>query len=90
MLWCRSNGSRVCTSITSGGDGTSLSTIPYASTNPHLKFYSERRGYTLTTITPAQMRVDFRAVPKVTEHGAAVSTIKSFVIADGDPGLNAV
>ena len=80
----------VCTSITSGGDGTSLSTVPYASTNPHLKFYSERRGYTLTTIGPEQMRVDFRAVPKVSEHGAAVATVKSFVIEAGDPGLHAV
>jgi alkaline phosphatase D len=80
----------VCTSIASGGNGTAKTTIPYAATNPHLKFYSERRGYTLTTISPTQLRADFRAVPQVTEHGAAVSTIKSFVVLDGRPGLQAV
>jgi alkaline phosphatase D len=80
----------VCTSIASGGNGSSTATIPNVATNPHLKFYSERRGYTLTKIDRAQVRADFRAVPVVTEHGAAVSTLKSFVILDGRPGLQAV
>ncbi|MFI1991811.1 alkaline phosphatase D family protein [Actinoplanes sp. NPDC020271] len=80
----------VCTSIASGGDGTATGTIPDVATNPHLKFYSERRGYTLTTITPSQVRADFRAVASVTEHGAAVSTLKSFAILDGTPGLVAL
>jgi alkaline phosphatase D len=79
----------VCTSIASGGDGSATTTIPYASTNPHLKFYSARRGYTLATVGPSQVRADFRAVPFVTEHDAAVSTVKSFVILDGRPGLQA-
>jgi alkaline phosphatase D len=80
----------VCTSIASGGDGSATTTIPNASTNPHLKFYSARRGYTLTTIGQSQVRADFRSVPLVTQHDAAVSTLKSFVIADGRPGLQAV
>ena len=80
----------VCTSVTSGGDGTSISTIPLVATNPHLKFYSERRGYTLATVTPEQLRADFRSIPKVSEHGAAVSTIKSFVVQDGRPGVQAL
>ena len=80
----------VCTSITSDGDGTAITTVPYGASNPHLKFYSERRGYTLATISPDQIRADFRAVAKVSEHGAAVSTIKSFVIADGRPGLQSL
>ncbi|GAA2875829.1 phosphodiesterase [Actinoplanes cyaneus] len=80
----------VCTSIASGGDGTANSTIPDVATNPHLKFYSERRGYTLTTISPSQVRADFRAVASVSEHGAAVSTLKSFAILDGTPGLVAL
>ena len=80
----------VCTSITSSGNGTATTAIPNVATNPHLKFYSDRRGYTLTTISPGQVRADFRAVARVTEHGAAASTLKSFVIRDGRPGLRAV
>jgi alkaline phosphatase D len=80
----------VCTSITSGGNGTATTTIPYVGWNPHLKFYSNRRGYTRTTITPGQVRADFRSVATVTEHGAPVSTLKSFVILDGRPGLQTV
>jgi alkaline phosphatase D len=80
----------VCTSITSGGDGSAATAIPNASTNPHLKFYSNRRGYVLTTVGRTQVRADFRSVAKVTEHDAAVSTAKSFVILDGQPGLQAL
>ena len=77
----------VCTSIASGGDGSAGTAVPYQATNPHLRFFSDRRGYTLTTIGRAEVRADFRAVPVVTEHGAAATTLKSFVILDGRPGL---
>jgi len=80
----------VCTSISSTGDGTGSTTIPDAATNPHLRFYHDRRGYTRTTITRSQMRADFRAVAGVTEHGAAVTTARSFAILDGRPGLQAL
>jgi alkaline phosphatase D len=77
----------VCTSITSDGDGSGSTTIPNAATNPHVKFFSDRRGYVRTTITPAAITADFRSVARVTEHGAPVSTTRSFVIQDGHPGL---
>ncbi|MFI5906883.1 alkaline phosphatase D family protein [Dactylosporangium sp. NPDC051541] len=80
----------VCTSITSGGNGTADTAIPNAATNPHLKFYSNRRGYVRTKITQAQVTADFRGVPTVTEHGAAAATLKSFAILDGRPGLQAL
>jgi alkaline phosphatase D len=80
----------VATSITSGGDGSTTTTIPNVANNPHLKFYSDRRGYVRTVIGPAQVRADFRAVAKVTEHGAPAATIGSFVILDGQPGLHTV
>ncbi len=80
----------VCTSITSGGDGTATTTIPNVATNPHLRFYSNRRGYVRTTITPAQVQADFRTVAQVSEHGAAATTAKSFAILDGHPGLQAL
>ncbi|GAA1677702.1 alkaline phosphatase D family protein [Kribbella yunnanensis] len=80
----------VCTSVTSGGDGDATTTVPDVGTNPWLKFYSNRRGYVRTTITPTQMQADFRGLSKVSEHDGTVSTLKSFVIQDGQPGLQAV
>ncbi|HWD78498.1 MAG TPA: alkaline phosphatase D family protein [Kribbella sp.] len=80
----------VSSSVTSGGDGDGATTIPDVGTNPWLKFYNNRRGYVRTTITPTQLQADFRAVDKVSEHGAAAITMKSFVIEDGRPGLQAV
>jgi alkaline phosphatase D len=77
----------VCTSITSDGNGTGSTTIPNAATNPHLKFYSDRRGYVRTTVTPTQITADFRSVATVSEHGAAATTARSFAIHDGQPGL---
>ncbi|MDG4780214.1 alkaline phosphatase D family protein [Micromonospora sp. WMMD961] len=79
----------VCTSISSTGNGSGSTTVPNAAANPHLKFYSDRRGYVRTTISRSQVRADFRAVNTVTEHGAPASTVRSFVILDGQPGLQA-
>jgi alkaline phosphatase D len=80
----------VCTSITSGGNGSATTTIPNVGTNPHIKFYSNRRGYVRTTITRAQVNADFRGLSSVTEHGVAATTLKSFAILDGQPGLRAL
>jgi alkaline phosphatase D len=80
----------VTTSISSGGNGTGTTVIPNAATNPHCKFYQDWRGYVRTTISPSQIRADFRSLPTVTEHGAAAGTAASFVINDGLPGLNRV
>ncbi|TWD84738.1 alkaline phosphatase D [Kribbella amoyensis] len=80
----------VTSSVTSSGDGDGSTTIPDVGTNPWLKFYNNRRGYVRTTISPATLRADFRAVAKVSEHGAAASTVKSFVIEEGRPGLQTV
>ncbi|MDX6236835.1 MAG: alkaline phosphatase [Kribbellaceae bacterium] len=80
----------VTSSVTSTGDGDGATTIPDVGTNPWLKFYNNRRGYVRTTISPTQLRADFRAVAKVSEHGAAASTVKSFVIEEGRPGLQTV
>lgn len=80
----------VTTSVTSGGDGSGATAIPNVSLNPHLKFYTDRRGYVRTTISQTQIRADFRFVNSVSEHGAAASTTKSFLILDGQPGLQAI
>jgi alkaline phosphatase D len=80
----------VTSSVSSSGDGDGSTTIPDVGTNPWLKFFNNRRGYVRTTISPTQLRADFRNVAKVSEHGAAASTVKSFVIQEGQPGLQAV
>lgn len=77
----------VCTSVTSRGDGTATTAIPNAATNPHLRFYSDRRGYVRTVIGRKQIRADFRGLDKVSRPGAAARTLTSFVILDGKPGL---
>jgi alkaline phosphatase D len=77
----------ICTSITSRGDGSATTTIPTAANNPHLRFYSDRRGYVRTRITRTQFRADYRGVDYVSKRGAEVRTLKSFVILDGRPGL---
>jgi alkaline phosphatase D len=77
----------VCTSITSGGNGSATTTIPNGASNPHMRFYSDRRGYVRTRITPTQITADFRSVATVTEHGAPATTARTFVIHDGRPGL---
>ncbi|MEU4236429.1 alkaline phosphatase D family protein [Actinoplanes sp. NPDC026619] len=78
----------VCTSITSRGDGTAKTSIPAGDVNPHLRFYSDRRGYVRTTITPAQITADFRGVDAVSRPDAAVRTLASFALRDGRPGVN--
>ncbi|MFJ5228356.1 alkaline phosphatase D family protein [Kitasatospora sp. NPDC088391] len=77
----------VCTSVTSGGNGSATTAIPNGALNPHLRFYSDRRGYVRTRITPAQITADFRSVATVTEHGAAATTARTFLLHDGQPGL---
>jgi alkaline phosphatase D len=77
----------VCTSVTSRGDGTAPTAVPDAGTNPHLRFYSDRRGYVRTHIARGQIRADFRAVDAVTRKDAPAKTLRSFTILDGRPGL---
>ena len=77
----------VSTSISSDGNGSGSTTIPNAASNPHVKFYSDRRGYVRATVTANHLAVDFRSVATVSEHGAPATTTRSFVIEDGQPGL---
>jgi NAD(P)-dependent dehydrogenase (short-subunit alcohol dehydrogenase family) len=45
----------VCTSISTGGDGTGSTLVPDAAVNPHLRFFSDRRGYVRTRIGPVNV-----------------------------------
>lgn len=79
----------VTTSITSGGDGSDTrpdvdAVLPE---NPHIRYFSNRRGYVRTRITPGELRADFRTVPFVTRPGAPVQTGATFTIPDGARAL---
>lgn len=82
----------VCSSITSGGNGedSDPNDHPFLKINPHLRFYNNLRGYVRTTITPDEMRADFRALPYVYDRGAEAFTRATFAIEDGVPGLHEV
>jgi alkaline phosphatase D len=82
----------VCTSITSGGDGADSipADHPFLKINPHLRFYNNQRGYTLTRIERGKLRADYRIVPTVRTPGAAVRTRASFVVEDRVPGAQTV
>lgn len=77
----------VTTSISSSKDGSDGGGVNPDSANPHVKFHNARRGYTRITLTPAQIRADFRRLAYVSTPGAAVSTVASYVSAAGNPGL---
>jgi alkaline phosphatase D len=55
--------------------------------NPHIRFAnSAYRGYVRADLTPAQLRVDLRAVETVRKRDAGCRTLASFVVEDGRPG----
>lgn len=79
----------VPTSFSSGGNGVPVSANgqKFLAGNPHLKFVDERRGYSVLRFDNSQLRVDCRMVPYVDKPGAPVSTVRSFVVEAGNPGL---
>lgn len=79
----------VTTSITSGGDGFETAP-PQVPNNPHLYYIGNHRGYVRATLTASQLNVDYRRVSSVFEPDPAkvsATTLKSFVVLDGQPGL---
>jgi alkaline phosphatase D len=56
--------------------------------NPHIHFFDSRvRGYSAVEVTRQQMTVRFRALSSGTDPRASVSTLRSFTIEDGRPGV---
>lgn len=79
----------VGSAISSGGDGADTSRDQRAvlAENPHLKFFNGQRGYVRCTLTPAQMRADFRVLPYVSRRGGEIHTRASYVVENENPGL---
>lgn len=80
----------VGTSISSGGDGAGQSRQAerLAVENPFVKFYNAQRGYVRCEVTPHNWRSDFRVVERVTQPGAPIQSLKSFVVESGQARLN--
>lgn len=79
----------VTTSITSGGDGSDTRDGVEAvlGENPHIRYFSNRRGYVRARLTPGELRADFRTLPYVSRPGAPATTSASFVVPDRLPQL---
>lgn len=79
----------VGTSITSEGDGSEAQPTAAAamSLNPHLKFHSNRRGYTLHVARADRLEAIYRAVPYVQQAGAPREDRGHFVTLAGHPGV---
>ncbi|MBS0472875.1 MAG: alkaline phosphatase D family protein [Proteobacteria bacterium] len=55
--------------------------------NPHIKFFeSRKRGYVSVELTRERMTAKFQTVSDVTDPAATLSTLKTFVVDDGNPG----
>jgi alkaline phosphatase D len=82
----------VGTSVSSGGDGADIDQRgeEFLASNDDMRFYSARRGYVQCTVTPELWRTDFRAMPRITIPGSPMSTIASFAVEAGRPGLQTV
>lgn len=79
----------VGTSITSEGDGSEAQPTAAAamSVNPHLRFHSNRRGYTLHVARADRLEAIYRAVPHVQQPGAPREDRGHFVTLAGRPGV---
>jgi alkaline phosphatase D len=82
----------VTSSISSGGDGSDSrdGVGDVLAENPHLRYFSNRRGYVRTRITADEMRADLREMPFVSRPGAEVRTGATFVVPDRAPALHAL
>ncbi|WP_046709690.1 alkaline phosphatase D family protein, partial [Streptomyces europaeiscabiei] len=82
----------VASSVSSGGNGSDkpANWDTYMTANPHMRFYNGRRGYTTVRLDRRSARADFKAVPYVTTTGAGISTVASFAVEAGKPGLTPV
>jgi alkaline phosphatase D len=72
-------------SISASGDGSDVGADWEAirPDNPHIKYHGNRRGYIACTVTPGQMRAEFRSLERVTQPDAPVKSAPAFVVEAG-------
>lgn len=79
----------VGTSISSEGNtrGNAILQCGGTAANPHQHFYNDNRGYVLCAVMPDRWQTDYRAVASVSDPNAPASTIATFVVEQGKPGV---
>ncbi|HEX8827529.1 MAG TPA: alkaline phosphatase D family protein, partial [Xanthobacteraceae bacterium] len=56
--------------------------------NPHVHFFeSRRRGYVVADLAPDHMQVQMRVVSDAHDPKAGISTLKTFAVEGGHPGV---
>jgi alkaline phosphatase D len=77
------------TSISSGGDGADMDIRgqEWLASNPHMKFYNQRRGYVRCHLDRNAWRTDYQVVPYVSSPGAPMTTQATFVVERDRPGV---
>jgi len=55
--------------------------------NPHVKLALNRRGYTRMEITPSRMTAELRGMDNVARRDSDCSTVATFVVENGKPGV---
>lgn len=77
----------VGTSVTSDGPPYDLFT-GFLPDNPHIRFFeSRKRGYVSVDVDAKQMTTRLRVISDVTDPKAGVSTLKTFAVENGKPGV---
>jgi alkaline phosphatase D len=82
----------VCSSISSGGDGsdTNPTVAAYLPDNPHIKFFNNQRGYARCELSPTSWKTDYLVMSEVTTRLGTISNRASFVVENGRPGVEQV
>lgn len=62
----------------------------YLKYNDHFKFFNQKRGYNLTTVTRNEWRSDLKTLKRVTEPDMPIKTKASFAINAGKPGVEEI
>jgi alkaline phosphatase D len=77
----------VGSSVTSEGPPYDMFTS-FLPDNPHVHFFeSRKRGYVSVDVTAAQMTTRLRVVSNVADPEASISTLKTFAVESGKPGV---
>jgi len=80
----------VTTSITSRGLGDKPAALIRESNADLLHYRSDERGYSLITVTPQEVRCDFRTTKFPAGSEAGLKTQASYVVKNGQPGPQAI
>ena len=67
---------------------SSISTVlfdtDYRPNNPHVRYFVAEHGYAVVTVTPDDLRCDFRYIADVWDPDTAISHTDSWVLAEGE------